>query len=50
MRTLVINKKDLKHNIKQIKEYSKNEERPVTVIAVVKANGYGLDLKKYTRI
>lgn len=48
MRTVVIDKKDLKYNIKQIKEYCKNDERPVTIIAVVKANGYGLDLKQYT--
>ncbi len=47
MRSVVIDKKDLKYNIKQIKDYCKNDERPVTIIAVVKSNGYGLDLKQY---
>lgn len=44
MKSLVINKEDLKHNIRQIKNYSKNAK----VIAVVKSNGYGMDLIKYT--
>lgn len=50
MRSLVIDKKDLKYNIKQIKDYCKNKENPVTIIAVVKGNGYGLDLKQYVEI
>lgn len=54
MKSLVINKKDLKHNIEKIKEYSRQNMpddagNPVTVIAVVKANGYGLGLVEYTQ-
>jgi len=54
MSVLEINKKDLKHNINVIKEIVKSN-RPddsgqnVKLIAVVKGNGYGLDLIKYTQ-
>lgn len=50
MKQLIVSKEDLKHNINKMKEYtkqiSKNED--YTIIAVVKGNGYGLDLQKYT--
>ena len=40
MKTLLINKEDLKHNINIIKEKAQKTE--TKVIAVVKGNGYGL--------
>ena len=45
MKELVINKEDLKHNIRQIKKYANGSK----IIAVVKSNGYGLDLVKLTK-
>ncbi len=53
MNTLVINKKDLRHNIERIKEKAlqkgvDDSGNPVKIIAVVKANGYGLGLVEYT--
>lgn len=51
MKTLVINKEDLKHNIRKIKEIAKEtEENKVKIIAVVKGNGYGLDIVTYSRL
>lgn len=55
MNTLVIEKKDLVHNIQKIKEHiSKNEPddngKQPQIIAVVKANAYGLDMEQYTKI
>ena len=54
MKTVVIETKDLKHNIEKIKKHSQINEpddsgNPVKIIAVVKANAYGLDLVKYTK-
>ena len=53
MNKVLINKQDLVHNIKKIKEHSKinlpdDKGNPVKIIVVVKANAYGLDLKQYT--
>lgn len=53
MKSLVINKEDLKHNIRKIKEIAKDTGRldnhkPLKIIAVVKGNGYGLGLIPYS--
>lgn len=48
MKSLVINKEDLKHNIREIKNYAKNENNNTKIIAVVKGNGYGLGIAEYT--
>ena len=54
MKSLVIEKKDLKHNINIIKEILEKQEKndngeKVKIIAVVKGNGYGLGIVEYTR-
>ena len=54
MDKLVINKEDLKHNIEQIKKHAQKSGQddngnPVTIIAVVKVNGYGLGIVDYTK-
>lgn len=54
MNTLVINKEDLRHNIEQIKKYANKTGKddngnPLKIIAVVKANGYGLGIVEYTK-
>ncbi len=51
MKKLEINKKDLKNNIeiiKQINQETKGDKKP-EIIAVVKANGVGLDLIQYSK-
>ena len=55
MNTLIINKKRLIHNIEQIKKYinksgTDDKGNPVQIIAVVKANGYGLGIVEYTKL
>lgn len=45
MKRLIINKEDLKHNIRQVKKNSNNAK----IIGVVKSNGYGLDLVEFTK-
>ena len=47
MGEVVINKEDLIHNINEIK--SRVEDSKYTIIAVVKGNGYGLDIVQYTK-
>lgn len=54
MNTLVIEKEDLRHNIEQIKKFASktgkdDEGNPIKIIAVVKANGYGLGMVEYTQ-
>ena len=54
MNTLVIEKEDLRHNIEQIKKFANktgkdDEGNPIKIIAVVKANGYGLGIVEYTK-
>ena len=54
MKSLVINREDLKHNIRKIKEIAKDTGRldnhkPIKIIAVVKGNGYGLGLISYSK-
>jgi len=47
MKKLEINKKDIDHNFNEIKKRIENKN--VNIIAVVKANGMGLDLVKYSK-
>lgn len=54
MKSLVINKEDLKHNIRIIKNIVKetgrqDNHKPIKLIAVVKGNGYGLGLIPYSK-
>lgn len=54
MKSLVINREDLKHNIRKIKEIAKDTGRQdnhktLKIIAVVKGNGYGLGLIPYSK-
>lgn len=54
MKSLVINKDDLRHNIKVIKDLAKldipdDNGKKYKLIAVVKGNGYGLGLIEYSK-
>ena len=54
MKTVVINKEDLRYNIEKIKEYAEknlpnDNGKKVKIIAVVKANGYGLGIVEYSQ-
>ena len=54
MKAVVVNKEDLRYNIEKIKEYSEknlpdDNGKKVKIIAVVKANGYGLGIVEYSR-
>lgn len=54
MKSLVINKNDLRHNIKVIKDLAKldipdDNGKKYKLIAVVKGNGYGLGLVEYSK-
>ncbi len=54
MNALVIEKEDLRHNIEQIKEFASRSGQDdngnsLKIIAVVKANGYGLGIVEYTK-
>lgn len=55
MSTLVINKKDLLENIEKVKEFAEKRGQDdngnsLKIIAVVKANGYGLGIVEFTKI
>ena len=55
MKSLIINKEDLKHNIRKIKEIVKetgelDNHKPIKIIGVVKGNGYGLGLIQYSKM
>lgn len=54
MKALVINREDLKHNIRKIKTLisetgRQDNHKPIQIIGVVKGNGYGLGLIKYSK-
>lgn len=53
MKSLVIDKQDLKHNIKIVKDIAKQKRdddgNKVKVIAVVKSNGYGMGMIEYVK-
>lgn len=53
MKSLLVDRQNLKHNIKVIKEIAEKNGRndnhkPLQIIAVVKGNGYGLGLVQYS--
>lgn len=47
MKALVVERKNLKHNLKIIREIISKDERQPKIIAVIKGNGYGLGLVEY---
>lgn len=47
MKALVVERKNLKHNLKIIKEIISKDEKKPRIIAVIKGNGYGLGLVEY---
>lgn len=49
MKALVVEKKNLKHNLKIIKEIIEKDEEKPKIIAVIKGNGYGLGLIEYAQ-
>ena len=54
MKAVVINKEDLRYNIEKIKEYAEknlpdDNGKKVKIIAVVKANGYGIGIVEYSK-
>lgn len=48
MKALVVEKENLKHNLKIITEIIEKDKKKPKLIAVVKGNGYGLGLVEYT--
>ena len=48
MKALVVEKENLKHNLKIVTDLINKDEKKPKLIAVVKGNGYGLGLVEYT--
>lgn len=49
MKALVVETKNLKHNLKVIREIIEKDEKKSKIIAVIKGNGYGLGLVEYAQ-
>ena len=49
MKALVVERKNLKHNLKIIREIICKDEKQPKIIAVIKGNGYGLGLIEYAQ-
>lgn len=49
MKALVVEKENLKHNLKIIKKIISKDEKKPKIIAVIKGNGYGLGLIEYAQ-
>lgn len=49
MKVLEIDRKDLKYNLEKVKKIIKENGNKTKIIAVVKGNGMGLDLVKYSK-
>ena len=49
MKALVVERKNLKNNIKIIREIISKDEKQPKIIAVIKGNGYGLGLVEYAQ-
>lgn len=49
MKALVVERKNLKHNLKIVREMIEKDKEKVKIIAVIKGNGYGLGLVEYAQ-
>lgn len=49
MKALVVEKNNLKHNLEIVRKIINEDEKKPKIIAVIKGNGYGLDLIKYAQ-
>lgn len=49
MKALIVEKEKIKNNLQKIKQYVMQDEKKVKIIAVVKGNGYGLDIWQYAQ-
>ena len=50
MKKLEISSQDIIYNLNQIRRIISSENKNTEIIAVVKANGMGLDLVKYSKL
>lgn len=49
MKALVVESKNLKHNLKKVREIIEKNNKETRIIAVIKGNGYGLGLVEYAQ-
>lgn len=49
MKALVVERENLKHNLKIVREIIEKDEKKPQIIAVIKGNGYGLGLVEYAQ-